>query len=109
MDGAKYEVRYLYRDAGNYKFRGSFVVRGRLDVEGVRPFLFDGAWFVPERIGLPPLRPSDTTKDDHWLHEFEEITPYFGLEEGIPSHELTRRIREVGAKGGWLEGTWSLG
>jgi hypothetical protein len=106
VDDGKYEVLYLYRDAGNSKFRGSFVLRGQLDLEPLRPLLFDREWFVPERIGLPPLRPTETTKDDHWLHEFEEIVPYSGPQEGIPASELTRRIREVGAKDGWLEGAW---
>ena len=104
MDGERYEVRYLYRDAGNSKFRGSFVVRGHLNLESLRPFLFDHEWFVPERIGLPPLHPAETTKDDHWLHEFEEIAPYSGPEEGISANELTRRTIEIGARDGWLEG-----
>jgi hypothetical protein len=106
MDDEKHEVRYLYRDAGNSKFRGSFVVRGRFEVEALRPYLFDREWFVPERVGLPALRPSETTKDDHWLHEFEQVTPYSGPQDGISASELTRRIREVGERDGWFEAAW---
>ena len=105
---AKFEVGYLYRDAGNYKFRGRFVVRGRLDIEALRPFLFDEEWFIPERIGLPSLRPRETNGDDHLLHEFEEITPYSGPEPGIPSSELARRIREIGPGEAWFRGTWGV-
>ena len=50
MGSEKYEVRYLYRDATNYKFRGLFIVAGYLDLECLRPFLFDREWFVPEGI-----------------------------------------------------------
>jgi hypothetical protein len=103
MDGEKFEVWYLYRDAGNNKFRGSFVVRGRLDLESLKRFFFDRAWFVPECIELPALRPAEPSKEDHWLHEIEEITPYCGPVEGIPARKLTRRIIEVGERDGWLE------
>ena len=106
MGSEKCEVRYLYRDATNYKFRGLFIVAGYLDLECLRSFLFDREWFVPVGIGLLPLGPAETNNDDHWLHEFEEIVPYSGPEEGIPADELTRRIREVGARDGWLEGAW---
>ena len=105
---AEYEVSYLYRDAGNYKFRGRFVVRGYLDVEALRPFLFDEEWFVPERIGPPSLRPREMNGDDRLLHEFEEITPYSGPERGIPAEELARRIREIGPGETSFRGMWGL-
>ena len=60
MADQRFEVDYLYRDASNYKFRGSFIVDGDLDLEMLRPLLLDGAWFVPERVGLPALRPRET-------------------------------------------------
>jgi hypothetical protein len=101
---AKYEVSYLYRDASNCKFRGRFVVQGYLDLEALRPFLFDEEWFVPERVGLAPLRPRETNEDDHLLHEFEAITPYSGPEPGIAADGLTRRIREIGPGEAWFRG-----
>lgn len=100
----RYEVGYLYRDEGNYKFRGRFVVRGYLDTEALRPFLFDGQWFVPERVGLPALRPPEAGLGDHLLHEFEEVTPYSGNDPGIPADVLVRRIRAIGPGDGWFGG-----
>jgi hypothetical protein len=101
---AKYEVSYLYRDGSNYKIRGRFVVQGHLDIEALRPFLFDDEWFIPERVGLPPLRPRAPDEDGHLLHEFEVITLYSGPEPGIPAADLARRIREIGPGEAWFGG-----
>ena len=49
---AKHEVRYLYRDAGQLRVPWQLRRAGSLDIEALRPFLFDKEWFVPERVGL---------------------------------------------------------
>ena len=102
MGDPRCEVCYLYRDAGNCKFRGRFVVRGDFYLRAVEPFLFDRQWFVPEQIGLPPLRPAVTNDDDHLLHEFEEVLPYRGRERGTPALDLVNRIRRASVEGWFL-------
>lgn len=109
MREARFEIFYLYRDAGNYKFRGSFVVSGDPDLDALAPFLLDRTWFVPERIGLPALRPMVTTTDDHALHEFEGVAPYEGPVGGIPAEELLRRVRSAAERDGWFRDAQPLG
>jgi len=67
------EVTYLYRDAGNYKFWGSFKICGRLDVAALRDHMFQGNYFIPARVGIPALTPDARNDDDHDLHEIEDI------------------------------------
>lgn len=66
-------VCYLYRDASNYKFWGYFFLDGVLRREEVAPFLIDKEWFIPEVIGLEPLRPPEWTEEDHDYHELHEF------------------------------------
>jgi hypothetical protein len=97
----KRRVSYLYRDAGNYKFRGSFVVDGSFHLDQIEPFLFDSAYFVPERVGLPALRPKLINDDDHQLHEFESVEVYSGKQLGIPASEVLSRFKRA-ARSGWF-------
>lgn len=103
-----FEVTYLYRDAGNYKFWGRFNVLGDLSLNELEPYLLDREFFVPERIGLPSLVPEARNDDDHLLHEFvdvELVKPKAG--EAVPyvltSAELVDRIRRAHA-GHWFTG-----
>jgi hypothetical protein len=66
-------INYLYRDAGNWKFRGSFVVKGRITADDLAPYMFDVERFVPYEVGLKHLLTESWTEDDHVLHEFEEF------------------------------------
>ena len=96
-----HRITYLYRDAGNYKFWGSFCVSGNLMLADLRPYLFDEEFFVPERIGLPSLVPSKKNNDDHLLHEFdgiEEIQPMRCL---LTANELMKRVHAANTAG-WL-------
>ncbi len=73
------EFRYLYRDTGNWKKRGRAVfvnpdafpvekAQARMIAACERP-LANLNWFVPERIGLEPLREGwDIDLDGPW-HE----------------------------------------
>jgi hypothetical protein len=62
------EITYLYRDASNYKFFGSIVVAGRIEIADIEGCFFDSEFFVPEAVGLPSLVPEVTNEDDHLLH-----------------------------------------
>ncbi|HEV2561074.1 MAG TPA: hypothetical protein VGT78_02935 [Rhizomicrobium sp.] len=97
------KVVYLYRDAGNYKFWGEFYVAGELSIEELRPHLFHGEYFVPEKVGIPALVPESRNDDDHMLHELESIeiadaSPYL-----FTSSELINCFRAANASG-WFSG-----
>lgn len=78
------QFNYLYRDASNYKNYGSIVLRGLVKepglIERLTKALDEGTYFVPERIGVPPIDFVTTGKfppnnDDHPWHEFESWEP----------------------------------
>lgn len=75
-------MEYLYRDAGNYKFRGDVIFTNHrsLSVAHIeslaREYLIDGAWFVANHPSVPDLRPTDLDyeldHDWHEVHSFSE-------------------------------------
>ncbi|MBX9757685.1 MAG: hypothetical protein K2Y29_02835 [Beijerinckiaceae bacterium] len=69
-----FEVTYLYRDPSNYKFWGTFVLRGEFKIDELSNYLVGSECFVPTRIGLPSLVPDPCDADDHDLHEFGSVT-----------------------------------
>lgn len=93
------QVTYLYRDASNYKFRGDFCVLGKLCVEELKEYLFDGEFFIPERIGLPALRPEVTNDDDHFLHSLEDCKHVEGPKVQMTAGEFRRRLRKASQQG----------
>jgi hypothetical protein len=97
------KITYLYRDGGNYKFWGEFLVLGALSLDDLRPHLFDGEYFVPEQIGIPSLVPEARNDDDHMLHVFHSIEP---SEPGLcplSADELIERLR-IANESGWFSG-----
>lgn len=73
---------YRYRDAGNYKARGSVVFDGALSevqLDVVRAALADDGFFIAEQLNVPPLYKQlyqwsgGPTDDDHCWHEFVAI------------------------------------
>lgn len=88
-------IAYMYRDASNYKFDGSFSVAGTLSVEDLRPYLFDQFWFVPERVGVSSLVPSPTNEDDHLLHEFLETKPGRADDAICTASEFADRVKRA--------------
>jgi hypothetical protein len=73
---------YLYRDAGNYKTRGSVVFSNpdSLSLDSIEKslksaFLQDGL-FIAGQIQVPevfPFAQGQATSDDHCFHEFETV------------------------------------
>ncbi|MFZ3482221.1 hypothetical protein [Sphingomonas sp. 3-13AW] len=75
------EVRYLYRDACNYKQSAQAVLEGALPLEqaiAVTSALDDNCWFVPSGVGLEDLQERFGTgwdKDaDHLFHELVALS-----------------------------------
>jgi hypothetical protein len=78
VDGSKFKmaktrVNYLYRDASNWKFRGSVMIDGVVTVDDVKPYLFDSDYFVPHEVAFEHLLNLPMNQDDHYLHEFESF------------------------------------
>jgi len=94
-------IHYMYRDASNYKFRGSFLVRGRFDVESVRDFLFDGEFFVPHEVGIEHLLDMPMNEDDHYLHTIEGAEPSSDTDTRCDASSLVKRF-ELAHEKGWL-------
>lgn len=94
----KTEVNYLYRDASNYKYRGSFVVAGAFSSTMIKMHLIDEEFFVPAAIGLPTLTPAVRNKDDHDWHTFEECVETTEGEPLLAARELIRRIKAAKAR-----------
>jgi len=85
---------YLYRDAGNYKAWGKFLLLGEVadtDIEEIRGYLDRGEYFVPDRVGIPPLQgelyqySGGPTEDDHVFHGFVDLRPATKSEIGTLS------------------------
>ncbi|MCC0006476.1 MAG: hypothetical protein H6872_15630 [Methylobacteriaceae bacterium] len=94
----KTEVNYLYRDASNYKFRGSFIVEGAFSRAKIEKYLIDEEFFVPKAIGLPALVPEIRNEDDHDWHTFEECVETTDGEPLLTARELIRRIKAAKAR-----------
>ena len=96
-------VSYMYRDASNWKFFGSFFVEGNLKRSDLECYLLDGEWFDPVKIGLPHLLTLPINEDDHCLHELTQIDSVDTIVEPIgkpklfcSSSELISKFCEMG-------------
>lgn len=96
-------VEYMYRDASNYKQRGSFVLEGDFEVSAVQECLSDGEFFIPERVGVKSLVPAEKTIDDHYLHTLE-ATSRVAVSAALMSAELfVERLKRAGREGWFYE------
>lgn len=115
-------LRYLYRDASNYKAHGEALLSGALTAEleaRLCRCLIDQEYFIPEEVGLPSLRErlyeysgGAPTDDDHLLHELVEVRggavqAQSGTSAVCSIEELVSRF-EAAEQGGWWKGTAEL-
>jgi hypothetical protein len=97
------KITYRYADAGNWKFWGEFHVRGEMSLNDLQPYLFEGEFFIPERIGLRSLVPEMKNEDDHLLHTFEELAAAEPSPYECTANELVERVR-LADEEGWFAG-----
>lgn len=95
------KITYLYRDAGNYKFWSEFCVLGDVSLDTLSPYLFEGEYFVPEKIGLPSLVPPQKNDDDHLFHEFVDVEYSDSAECLLTADDFMARIRAASITG-WI-------
>lgn len=93
------EIRYMYRDASNYKFHGSVIVDGELSASDLAPFLFDGEFFVPHEVGLYHLLDMPMNEDDHYLHTFVAFSPVAEGASHCSASDLVIRFKMANEKG----------
>ena len=96
-------VEYRYRDYGNYKFHGEFLLTGELSFRAARKSLYEQRMFIPHKVGIPNLIPSVMNEDDHWLHEITSISvsEEASVEPLMSSKEFLKRIKSCNTAG-WL-------
>lgn len=83
------KIKYLYRDASNYKVRNQCIVSGAITEEQKRHILdalLDGENFIPEQVDLPAERFGSWTDDDTAFFELDECG--FTLTDEDPTVEL---------------------
>jgi hypothetical protein len=106
---ANVEFRYLYRDGGNYKKRGSVIFSNRegLDIdlaaERLRQgFLTDGL-FIARQVRVPEVflyRRGKFTDDDHCYHEFDELNPTSKAANDKQLRSIQQFLDKVAAEAG---------
>ena len=106
-------IRYLYRDASNYKRQQSVILKGRITKEQIDRILdsCDGEYFIPEQVGLSCDRFEEYGRnpDDHcWCELYEE-----DFEETNEPPTEQRSIEQlvqafVDAKDRWDEVTYAV-
>lgn len=76
-------IKYLYRDAGNYKQFGSVVLSGAItpqEVQTIRTGLESGEYFIPSQVGLADLQPNMPSFPDRDSdHVWHELDPQSGI------------------------------
>lgn len=97
-DIAYFEVTYLYRDAANFKCRGSFAVKGPLALDDLYPHMIEKEFFIPELVGIPALTPDMWTEHDHEYHEIECIEPTEPTFYAFTAEQLVERMRQQSAR-----------
>lgn len=73
-------IKYMYRDASNYKQFHAAVLDGCIAESDIRQTLWEGAYFIPSLVGLPDLLEKFKeqgfivpNEDDHPWHEIESV------------------------------------
>jgi hypothetical protein len=101
MNNSNTKVTYMYRDASNYKYWGSFVVKGHLAIEELEPYFFDSEFFVATEVGLKHLLTDSWNEDDHVLHTISEMESTEQEECICTASEFVKRFKDASTKG-WL-------
>ncbi len=94
-------IHYVYRDAGNWKFRGSFIVKGSIVFSELELYMFDQKFFVAQEVGLKHLLTEPWTESDHYLHQLGEFSETEEKDYLCNTEEL--KVRFMNAhKRGWF-------
>lgn len=92
-------IKYMYRDASNYKFVGDFIVQGELSATDIEKYLHDSEFFIPHEVGLDHLLNLPMNQDDHYLHTFEEFQMTLETKCICTASEFVERMKAANSKG----------
>jgi len=99
-------LSYLYRDASDNKAHGTILLSGEAIPDlhrRLRESLIDGEYFIPEKVGIPPLREqlyagagAQASRDNRHLRpatrqEIVSMTPVAEVEEFVMRFEGKKR------------------
>lgn len=91
---------YQYRDGHNYKQYNEVVIGGEFTLGQLRPYLYEGAFFVPSEVGLNDLQEEPYGACDHVWHELVSAEPTEDVATvELRAKELVARFRAAGAVG----------
>jgi hypothetical protein len=65
---------YFYRDACNYKTFNEVIIKGRLELKELAPYLHEETYFIPSEVGLEDLQGDLFSTDDHIWHEIDSVS-----------------------------------
>lgn len=100
-------IRYLYRDASNYKVPNKVIVPGRYTDEQIKTIidcLDEEMYFIPSKVGFPEKKFDTETEDDHLWFELDALD----FEDSAETPQIDKSPEEVvdlflAAKGHWEE------
>lgn len=100
-------IRYLYRDASNYKMPNEVIVPGRYTDEQIKMIidcLDNGMYFIPNKVGFPEKKFDTETEDDHPWFELNKLD----FEDSAEAPQIDKSPEEVvdlflAAKDHWEE------
>ena len=97
-------IEYQYRDASGYSVNDELLIEGLVskdDLKALRPYFYDGEFFIPEEIGITPLQPMlwekfGYSEDDHEWHKFIDVREAHAVDMHLPAwgtkEDLFRRF-----------------
>lgn len=102
------KIKYLYRDASNYKAYNEVIIKGKISPEQINQImecLDDGEYFIPCQIGFPEIRVGKVDPEvDHCWFELEKSSFKCTSEQEtveITADELVQAFKK--ATGNWDE------
>lgn len=97
------EFEYLYRDAGNYKFRNSIIFANpsAINLEEAEERiqrLLGSLFFIASQIRVPEVFPflnGEPTEDDHCYHEFASLRPTTEAPNDTHGRSIAEFVEEI--------------
>jgi hypothetical protein len=96
-------IKYMYRDASNFKQFGEFVIDGTIELSEIDQFFWESEFFIPERVGVKRLVSHKKTYDDHCLHEIIALQGDAEGEAIMSAAVLVDRFRKAADEGWFYE------
>lgn len=100
------KLRYMYRDAGNWKTHAELALSGSATFEDFAPYLDGGENFIADDVDMEELQPghrNEPNEDDHVWHELVDLEPTEEAEYAGPVADLLAKFKAAHERG------WQVG